>query len=86
MDKQKLPMLPPKVELETKKVLKQLARANRELAELKGYADTIPNKNILINAVMINESKDSSEIENIITTHDDLYKVSSAVSAYYSRT
>ena len=80
MDKQKLPMLPPKVELETKKVLKQLARANRELAELKGYADTIPNKNILINAVMINESKDSSEIENIITTHDDLYKAISAAS------
>ena len=80
MDKQKLPMLPPKVELETKKVLKQLARANRALAELKGYADTIPNKNILINAVMINESKDSSEIENIITTHDDLYKAISAAS------
>jgi Fic family protein len=73
-------MLPPDVELETKAVLKQLARANRALAELKGYADTIPNKYILINAVMINEAKDSSAIENIITTHDDLYKAMSEAS------
>ncbi len=75
-----LPMLPPTVELETKTVLKQLSRANRALAELKGYADTIPNKHILINAVMINEAKDSSAIENIITTHDDLYKAMSEAS------
>lgn len=80
MSVQKLPMLPPNVELETKAVLKQLARANRALAELKGYADTIPNKHILINAVMINEAKDSSAIENIITTHDDLYKAMSNAS------
>ncbi len=53
MSEQKLPMLPPNAELEMKAVLKQLARANRALAELKGYADTIPNKHILINAVMI---------------------------------
>lgn len=77
MNEQKLPMLPPTSDLETKAVLKQLARAHRALAELKGYADTIPNKNILINAVMINEAKDSSAIENIITTHDDLYKAMS---------
>ena len=80
MSEQKLPMLPPSFELETKAVLKQLARANRALAELKGYADTIPNKNILINAVMIKESKDSSAIENIITTHDDLYHAMSNAS------
>ena len=67
------------MELETKKILKQLARANRALAELKGYADTIPNKHILINAITINEAKDSSAIENIITTHDDLYKAMSDV-------
>ena len=78
MNDQTLPMLPPAVELETKPVLKQLAKANRALAELKGYADTIPNKHILINAAMINESKDSSAIENIITTHDDLYKAMSS--------
>jgi len=80
MSENKLPMLPPNVDLETKMVLKQLARANRALAELKGYADTIPNKHILINAVMINEAKDSSAIENIITTHDDLYKAMSDAS------
>jgi len=67
-------MLPPNINLETVPVLRQLAKSNRALAELKGYADTIPNKNILLNAVMINEAKDSSEIENIITTHDELYK------------
>jgi Fic family protein len=74
MNETRLLMLPPNVNLETVPVLKQLAKSNRALAELKGYADTIPNKNILLNAVMINEAKDSSEIENIITTHDELYK------------
>ena len=78
MNEYKLPILPPSVELETKLVLKALARANRALAELKGYADTIPNKHILINAVLINEAKDSSAIENIITTHDELYKAMSS--------
>ncbi|MDP3058371.1 MAG: Fic/DOC family N-terminal domain-containing protein [bacterium] len=73
-------MLPPNAELETRATLKQLARANRALAELKGYAHAIPNKHILINAVMINEAKDSSAIENIITTHDDLYKAMSYAS------
>lgn len=69
--------LPPNVELETKHVLKQVARSHRALAELKGFADMIPNKNILINAITINEAKDSSEIENIITTHDELFKAMS---------
>lgn len=69
-----LKLLPPDIDLETKKVLKQLVGSHRALAELKGFADTIPNKNILINAVTINEAKDSSEIENIITTHDELFK------------
>ncbi|NLM47808.1 MAG: Fic family protein [Epulopiscium sp.] len=70
-------LLPPDAELETKRVLKQLARSHRALAELKGFAGMIPNKNILINAVTINEAKDSSEIENIITTHDELFKAMS---------
>lgn len=76
----KLPMLPPDADLETKTALKQSAKANRALAELKGYAGTIPNKHILINAIMISEAKDSSAIENIITTHDDLYKAMSGAS------
>ncbi|KAF0092012.1 MAG: filamentation induced by camp protein fic [Fusobacteria bacterium] len=80
MNTQKLPILPPDFDLETKTVLKHLAKANRALAELKGYVETIPNKHILINGIMINEAKDSSAIENIITTHDDLYKAISKTS------
>ena len=67
-------MLPLKRNLETKRVLKQLSRASRALAELKGLAKIMPNQNILINAIMINEAKTSSSIENIVTTHDEIYK------------
>ncbi len=74
MDEYKLPMLPPEGNLESAAVLKVLVKASRVLGELKGYADTILNKHILINAIIINEAKDSSAIENIITTHDDLFK------------
>ncbi|MCL2341936.1 MAG: Fic family protein [Firmicutes bacterium] len=69
-----LKLLPPNRELETTRVLKQLVRSNKVLAELKGYARTMPNQHILINAITINEAKDSSAIENIITTYDELYK------------
>lgn len=62
------------IDLETKKVLKSLPSAHAALAELKGIASTIPNQNILINTLGLQEAKDSSAIENIITTHDDLYK------------
>lgn len=67
-------LLPPTAELESHSVLKRLAPAHRYLAELKGLAATIPNEHILINTLALQEAKDSSEIENIITTHDDLYK------------
>jgi len=67
-------MLPLAIELETKAVLKQAALAHRYLAELKGIASTIPNPNILINTLTLQEAKDSSAIENIITTHDELFK------------
>jgi Fic family protein len=66
--------LPPPVELETKTVLRQAAAAHRYLAELKGVSKTIPNQNILISTLPLLEAKDSSAIENIITTHDELYK------------
>jgi Fic family protein len=66
--------LPLNIDLETKKVLKALPLAHAALAELKGIASTIPNQNILINTFGLQEAKDSSAIENIITTHDDLYK------------
>jgi Fic family protein len=70
----KLEKLPVNQDLETKKVLKSLPAAHASLAELKGIASTIPNQNILINTLGLQEAKDSSAIENIITTHDDLYK------------
>lgn len=70
-------MLPPKENFDSIAILKQLLNTHKALAELKGFSDVIPNKNILINAAMINEAKNSSEIENIITTHDELYKAMS---------
>lgn len=69
-----LQTLPPKDFIETTAILKQLAKSHRYLAELKGTAKTIPNENILINTLTLQEAKDSSEIENIVTTFDDLYK------------
>jgi Fic family protein len=74
MDGFDLKPLPPTVELETKAVLRKLAQAHRHLAELKGIAATIPNESILIQTLALQEAKDSSEIENIVTTHDDLFK------------
>lgn len=61
---------------ETRAVLKKTAEAHRYLAELKGVAASIPNEAILINTLALQEAKDSSEVENIITTHDELYKAS----------
>ncbi|MGI8843448.1 MAG: Fic/DOC family N-terminal domain-containing protein, partial [Gemmatimonadaceae bacterium] len=57
---------------ETPPVLKALAAANRQLAELKGVSSSIPNQNILVATLGMQEAKDSSAIENIITTHDEL--------------
>lgn len=72
-----IPELPLSIDLETKSVLKQLNAANRKLAELKGVALTIPNETILINTLALQEAKDSSAVENIVTTHDDLYRAAS---------
>lgn len=69
-----IPVLPPPVELETVAVLKALAKANRALAELKGRAATIPNQGILIDTLSMQEAKASSEIENIVTTQDELFQ------------
>ena len=66
--------LPVAKDLESKAVLKKAVESNRALAELKGTARTIPNQDILINALALQEAKDSSEIENIVTTHDELYR------------
>lgn len=59
---------------ETPAILKKLASSSRKLAELKGIAASIPNQGILINTLGLQEAKDSSEIENIVTTHDELFK------------
>ena len=69
-----IPTLPLPYDLETKEVLKQVNKANRKLAELKGVAQTIPNERILISSLTLQEAKDSSAVENIVTTQDDLYR------------
>lgn len=74
MESEKLNKLPLKQDIETKKVLKKLASAHRALAELKGIVSSTPNENILINTLGLQEAKDSSAVENIITTHDDVFK------------
>jgi Fic family protein len=69
-----LPLLPPPVDLETKAVLKQVIAARTALAELKGAAQRLPNQGVLIQAIGLQEAKLSSEIENIVTTNDDLFR------------
>ncbi len=67
--------------LETQKVLKKAISANRALAKLNGVAKIIPNSQILINSLVLREAKDSSEIENIITTHDELFRAGLDISS-----
>ena len=74
MDYEFLYKFPPGREIETIDVLRKVASAHRALAELKGVSQTIPNQAILINTLSLQEAKDSSAIENIITTHDELFK------------
>ena len=69
-----LPTLPPSVDLETKPVLKQAIAANKALAELKGAGELVPNQAVLIQSIGLQEAKLSSEIENIVTTNDELYR------------
>ena len=66
--------LPIKKDIETKQILKATTLAHRSLAELKGIANSLPNQTIVINSLVLQEAKDSSEIENIITTHDEVYR------------
>lgn len=72
---------PPEADLETVPVLKKLNSAHRYLAELKGICRSIPNQGILINTLSLQEAKDSSEIENIITTHDELFRAGISASS-----
>lgn len=73
-----LPLLPPKKDIETRAILKKTIIAGRALAELKGLGKTIPDQSMLVNSVVLQEAKASSEIENIITTNDALFRAFTA--------
>lgn len=74
MDKHTIPFLPLSFDVESKAIFKKTIEATQYLAELKGVARSIPNESILINTLVLQEAKDSSAIENIVTTHDELFK------------
>lgn len=69
-----IPPLPPTADLETKAILKQCIRARAALAELKGAAELIPNQSVLVNTLPMLEAQASSEIENVVTTTDQLFR------------
>lgn len=69
-----LPLLPPKADLETKEVLTKTISASRALAQLNGAIRNLPNPSLFLDTLHLQEAKASSEIENIITTNDDLYQ------------
>jgi Fic family protein len=79
-----IPLLPLSQELETKAVLKKAALAHKALAELNGVSESIPNEVIILNTLSLQEAKDSSAIENIITTHDELYSSDSIAQQFAS--
>ena len=79
-----LVLLPNLGDIETKPVLKKLAKAHQALAELKGVIASIPNQSILLSTLSLQEAKDSSAIENIITTHDDIYQSDSMAQHFVS--
>lgn len=79
-----IPKLPLDFEIESKKVLKKVISANKALAELNGVAQTIPNEQIILNTLSLQEAKDSSAIENIITTHDELFSSDSITNQFAS--
>ncbi|MCX6345444.1 MAG: Fic family protein [Armatimonadetes bacterium] len=76
-----LPELPPRQDLETKVVLKKTVSAGRALAELKGLGETIPDQGVLINSIVLQEAKASSEIENVVTTNDALFRALASASS-----
>ena len=69
-----LPKLPPKGDIETKKILLKTIKASRALGKLNGALSNLPNPNLFIDTIQIKEAKASSEIENIITTNDELFE------------
>lgn len=69
-----LPNLPPTQDIETKAILKKCIVATREIEGLRQAAKLIPNQDVLINSIPLREAKDSSAIENIVTTNDKLFR------------
>ncbi len=69
-----LPELPPRADVETSAILKMAIRANKAMAELRVSGHLIPNQSVLIQSLGLSEAKLSSEIENIVTTNDELYR------------
>ncbi|WP_242917428.1 Fic family protein [Pontibacter liquoris] len=79
-----LPLLPPEIDLETKEVMRKTVKASRALAQLNGAIINLPNPSLFLDTIHLQEAKASSEIENIITTNDDLYKSVVAEKRYES--
>jgi Fic family protein len=73
-----LPLLPPDVDIETKSVLKATTATRAAIAALDQAARLLPNPRVLLNAATVLEAQASSEIENIVTTADDLFKYAQA--------
>lgn len=73
-----LPLLPPKAQIETTAILKKTIAASRALSELKGAITNLPNPTLFLDPIQLQEAQASSAIENIITTHDELFKQSIA--------
>lgn len=69
-----LPLLPPKIDIETKTTLRKTISAGRALAQLNGTLLNLPNPTLFLDTIYLQEAKASSEVENIITTNDELYK------------
>lgn len=69
-----LPLLPPKTDIETKRILRKTIAAGRALAHLNGTLLNLPNPTLFLDTIYLQEAKASSEVENIITTNDELYK------------
>ena len=72
-----LPALPPTDFLESPEILRHVAKAARYLGELNGLCTSLPDPQLLINTIVLLECKDSSAIENIVTTQDELYRAAS---------
>lgn len=74
MNSFKVSSLPPNIDCESVNILKALTKSARSLAELKGEIKKIPNSQILIDTLSLQEARDSNEVENIVTTNDEIFK------------